>query len=293
MNLLDLTRKIHSLDVYTRRNVNDLFAGTYKSSFKGQGLEFADVRRYEEGDDARHIDWITSAKQGTLYTKQFVETRELTTMLLVDLSASLNFGTTGRTKQETVIHTAATLLFSALQNNDQFGIILFTDRIVSYIPPKKGKTHLLRILRTLITEYEQNAYTSSQTKKAIRFFSQVTKRKCVCFLLTDTYQPEAEHALRVANARHDMVFVQVSDPFEHGEVPAKVLHGQDLETGTQALINLRDERVRERFRTLRQTKYNTMKESLKQRNIDLLELSTRSNIYSEMLQFFRKRKNKK
>ena len=292
INIKDLVSQIRYLDVITNRKVTDIFAGNYKSAFKGQGMEIADVREYEEGDDARHIDWMVTARQGKPYMKQYQETRELTTLVMIDLSASMNFTSTGKTKREKAIELAAVLLFSALKMNDKFGVILFSDKVEIYIPPKKGKSHLLRIFREMLIGFEQNQYKKSQQEEALKFLNTVVKTQSVCFYIGDELPFETTSQLKIANKKHDFVFLNVYDPFERELTHDDFLEIEDPETGEQMVIDLSDKGVRERFNQIRQQKTEAMKTLVRKNQIDLVEVGTDGNVFRELLLFFKKRQNR-
>jgi uncharacterized protein (DUF58 family) len=290
--LTQLTKKIRKLDIYTNKNVNEVFAGNYKSSFKGQGLEMHDIRKYEEGDDIRHIDWITTAKQGKPFIKQYTETRELTTYVIVDISASMNFGTAGIKKKEQAIETTATLLFSALKNNDKTGAIIFSDKINSYIPAKKGKTHILRILRDLIYHYENNKYQPSNQEKAIQFFNNTVKKHSIAFFISDELTDIQDKHLTLASRKNDFIFLQISDPLEKGFLPQDTLRIEDPETGKTTIINLADKNTQKQFLQIRTEKQRKTEKKLTKNNIDHLDISTDKDIFKTLLKFFKVRQRK-
>jgi len=293
MNLVELTKKIKYLAIYTNRKVNDNFSGNYKSFFRGQGLEVNDLRQYEFGDDARLIDWITSAKQGSLYIKKFQETRELTVMLLVDLSASMNFTTCERKKSDTAIEFIALILFSALRNNDKFGVVLFADSVLKYIPPKKGKSHLLKILREIILGFENNQYQKSNPYKAIDFLNNIIRKRSVCFFVGDEIMQNADCdrniSLKIANRKHDFVFVNIFDEFERVINTDEVIEIDDLESGRSMVLDFSDQKLRDNYQRLRNQKYDEVDSVLKKYRIEKMDISTKSNIYKDLLLFFKKR----
>ena len=289
MEVKDLIAQIRYLDVITNRKVTDVFAGNYKSAFKGHGMEIADVREYEEGDDARHIDWMVTARQGKPYLKQYQETRELTTLVMIDLSASMNFTSTGKTKREIAIELAAVLLFSALKMNDKFGIILFSDQVETYIPPKKGKSHLLRIFREILVGFEQNQYKKGHPEQALKFLNTIVKTQSVCFYIGDELGDDVASQLKIANKKHDFVFLNVYDPFERELTHNDFLEIEDPETGEQMVIDLSDKGVRERFNQIRKQKQETMKTLVRKNQVDLVEVGTNGNVFKELLLFFKKR----
>ena len=285
MDIKDITKKIRHLEILTKKNVTEIFVGNYKSSFMGHGLEVSDLRPYAEGDDIRHIDWVTTAKQGTAYVRKYQETRELTTIVVIDLSASMNFTSTGRTKKEIATELASILLFSALKNGDKFGAILFTDT-VNYIPPKKGKLHLLRILREIITQYENNSYKKSNLNAPLDFLNLVIKKNTICFFITDDMDTDAVNQLKLANQKHDFIFINIFDEFEKGKVLPEPIEIEDPETGEQILIDLSNKKIREQFIKLRENRTKIMEEIFKKNRIDSLNISTQNNVFKELFGFF-------
>ena len=235
MDIKSLLAQIRYLDVITNRKVTEVFAGNYKSSFKGQGVEVADVREYEEGDDARHIDWLVTARQGNTYLKQYHETRELTTMVMIDLSASMNFTSTGKTKKDVAIELASVILFSALKMSDKFGALLFSEDVEIYIPPSKGKSHLLRIFREILVGFEKNKYKKSNPLQALKFLNKVVKAQSICFCIGDEISKEVDSQLKIANKKHDLVFLNVYDPFERELTYDDFIEIEDPETGDQMI----------------------------------------------------------
>jgi len=291
MNPKDLIKRIRRLEITTNRKVNDLFVGNYKSAFKGRGVEFADIREYNEGDDYRTIDWITSAKQNKMYVKTYQETRELTTMMLVDLSSSMNFGSVEKTKRETALELLAMLCFSALKNNDKMGALFFTDKIECFIPPKKGQAHMWRILREALLKFEDNHYQSSNIEEVCQFLNTAFPHRSICFLISDeiTPNPETKKKLHVTNQKHDLVFLRVIDPLEKGVTHGGLIAACDPETGESLHIDLSDKKVRERYNAIRQQKEEKLSKLLKSTQIDTLELLTTESLFKKLFWFFKQR----
>ncbi len=287
MNIKEITKKIRHLEILTKKNVTEIFVGNYKSSFMGHGLEVSDLRQYEEGDDIRHIDWITTAKQGTAYVRKYQETRELTTIIIIDLSSSMNFTSASKTKKEIATELASILLFSAFKNGDKFGAILFTEIIEIYIPPKKGKLHLLRILREIVAQYENNQYKKSDINKPLNFLNLVIKKNSICFFISDDINQDAARPLKLANQKHDFVFMNIFDEFERGKVLKEALAIEDPESGEQILIDLANKKIRRKFIQLREEKNKIMKEMLKKNKIESLNISTQNNVFKELFKFFK------
>ena len=293
MDAKKIAEKIKYLEINTNHKVDEVFSGNYKSSFRGLGLEFSDLRKYEEGDDARYIDWITSAKQGVPFVKKFQETRELTLMMLIDVSSSMKFTTQAKDKSQIALELEAHLLFSALKNNDKFGAIIFSNQIHSFIPPKKGRSHLLRILRETIKYADEPDKKNTDLKIGLDILNKTIKRRSVCFLLSDNLtdgEKETESILRVVNKKHDFIYVNICDPLEK-EIKENLGSFKMInpETGESEIINLKDNKLIQRYNNIRKEKEAKEMEILKKNKIDYLQISTISNIYKELLLFFKKR----
>ena len=228
-------RKIRRIEIITNRLVNDVFAGEYHSVFKGRGIEFAEVREYMPGDDVRTIDWNVTARMRRPYVKHYMEERELTVMLVVDMSGSLQFGTTDQFKSEIVAEICALLAFSAIRNNDKVGLLLFTDRIEKYVPPQKGRKHVLRVIREALFFEPTGRRTDLQL--ALEYLGQVLRRRAVVFILSDFRDRGYERALTVANRRHDCIAVAIADPREEALPAEGLIELQDTETGETALVD--------------------------------------------------------
>jgi len=296
MNHKDLLKTIRHLEIITSKRVDDIFAGNYKSSFRGQGYEFSELRKYEEGDDVRHIDWITTAKQGSVFVKKFQESRELTTILLIDVSATMNFGTSEKNKSRISLELSSLLLFSALKNNDKFGAILFAGDVYSYVPAKKGRNHILRIIRETLLAFDENIQVESDLKKALDFLNSTVKRQSICFLLGDDISrlskqnKNALSALKISNKKHDFIYFNIFDEFERGikeKYPA--LEMIDLKSGQKNIFDLNNKKLIQNYNKRRKKKYDLEEDILKKNNIDYLFISTQSNIYKELLFFFKRR----
>ena len=290
MSLKQTLAQIRHLDLVTNRKVTEMFSGNYKSAFKGQGIEMSDVREYNYGDDARHVDWKVTARLGRPHIKQYQEARELSVMVVVDLSASMNFSSTGKLKKEQALEMVAAILFSALKNGDRFGAILFSEEIEIYIPPQKGKAHLIRILREVISGFEKNAYKKSNQIRAFQFLNTVFRRRSLCFFIGDELAVRYESQLRVATRKHDFIFLNVYDPFERAVNMDDYLEIEDPETGEQMIIDLSNKKIREQFFRLRESKYLAQKKLLRRNQIEHLEIGTDEDVYKKLLLFFRKRK---
>lgn len=246
METQKLLKKVRRIEIKTRRLSNHLFSGEYHSSFKGRGMAFSEVRRYEYGDDIRAIDWNVTARLHEPYIKVFEEERELTLMLLVDLSGSENFGSREQLKREMITEICATLAFSAIQNNDKVGVIFFSDKVEKFIPPGKGKSHILRIIRELI-EFKPES-NKTNIAEALRFFSAMQKRKAIAFLLSDFMDNRYKDALKIASRKHDLTGIRIYDPREEELPNLGILPMHDPETGKVHWINTSSHKLRDRMR---------------------------------------------
>lgn len=225
----ELIKKIRAIEIHTSRLVNAQLAGAYQSVFKGRGIAFSEVRLYQPGDDIRLIDWNVSARMSDVYIKLFVEEREMTVMLLVDMSASGHFGSRVKVKRDITAEVAALIAFSAIKNNDRVGLIIFTDRVEKFVPPKKGKRHVLRVIREILSFEPRSVRTD--LKVGLEFLGKIARRRSVAFLLSDFLDEGYERALRVAHSRHDLVPVPVADPMEEELPPVGFVTFEDIETG--------------------------------------------------------------
>ncbi len=241
----ELIRKIKRIEIFTNRLVADQLAGQYVSVFKGRGMAFDEVRKYMPGDDVRLIDWNVSARLNDVFIKLFVEEREMTVILLVDLSASGRFGTVSETKQEVMAELAAIIAFSAIRNNDRVGLILFSDRIEKYVPPKKGRKHVLRVIMEILHARPRGRGTDLSA--ALEYLGKVTRHRSVAFLISDFIADDYDHALKVAVARHDLIPICVTDPREEELPRVGTTLIEDLETGELALLDTDDPKVRRQY----------------------------------------------
>lgn len=288
-DLKDLTKIIRHLEITAKRNVKDVLIGNYKSSFRGQGLEVDDLRIYEEGDDIRHIDWITTAKQGVPHIRKYKETRELTIFLIIDVSSSMNFSACEKKKKDIALELAATILFSAHRSNDKFGAVIFSDVVHEFIPVGSSKAHLLRILRSIILNYENNKYKGSSLSKVLSFFNTTVKKRSICFLISDHIPFDSSKILGATNRRFDFVFLNIFDEFERGKFINGVYEIEDPETGERDLIDLSDKVLQDNFKKIIEKKNLKEQKILKQNKIDSLEVRTIDNIFKELNKFFKKR----
>ncbi|NMB74251.1 MAG: DUF58 domain-containing protein [Myxococcales bacterium] len=283
----DLIRKIRKIEITTRRAVNDLMAGQYHSVFKGRGMTFDEVRPYQPGDDVRVIDWNVTARMNDLFVKQFIEERELTVMLLVDASGSLSFGTQERFKSELAAEISALLAFSAIQNNDRVGLVMFTDRVEKFVPPKKGLRHVLRVISEVLSF--RPVHSGTDIAAGLQFLSRISRRKTISFLLSDFWAEGYEAALKVANRRHDLVSVVLRDPMERTLPPAGLANFIDPESGEQVLFDTGSATAREALRRLVEDRWEEQRRLFSRLRIDSVELTTGQDYLRPLSLFFRQR----
>ena len=283
----EVLRKVRRIELRTRRLVDESLAGSYHSVFKGRGMEFAEVREYDYGDDVRTIDWNVSAKMGHPFVKKFTEERELTVVLVVDASASGRFGTTPATKLETAAEIAALLAFSAIRNNDRVGLLLFTDRIERFVPPRKGRQHGLRVLRDLLAFEPEGRKTD--IRNALDVLRRVVTKRSVVFLVSDFEDGGYERTLRVVNRKHDLVAISVHDPREETLPDVGLVAVVDAETGKPAIIDTGSARVRHAFAERSRRARAAGRDIVKRAGVDLLEVSTGTDYDRSLVSFFRER----
>lgn len=246
MDTKEILKKVRKIEIKTRRLSDHIFSGEYHSSFKGRGMTFSEVRQYQFGDDVRSIDWNVTARYNEPFVKVFEEERELTMVLMVDISGSEFFGTTEQFKRETITEISATLAFSAIQNNDKVGLLLFSDDIELFIPPKKGKTHVLRIIRELI-EFKPKSKKTDITQ-ALRYLSNVMKKKAIVFILSDFMDNDYDNALKIVGRKHDVTGIRVYDKYEEKLPSLGMVPMLDAETGKSILVNTSSKKVRNNYR---------------------------------------------
>jgi len=286
----EIVKKIRIIEITTKRVVNDILAGEYESVFKGRGMEFDEVREYMPGDDIRTIDWNVTARTGKPYVKRYVEERELTVIFLVDLSASGRFGSVEKLKNELAAEFCALLAFSAVKNNDKVGLILFTDKVEKYIPPKKGTTHVLRVIRELLNF----RVTSSDTNiaGALDYLGKVLTKKAVVFLVSDFEAEDYEKAMKMISKKHDLIAVTTVDPREVELPDVGLIELEDAETGEVVLIDTSSPAVRARYSQLGQERVNKLKGLFASMGIDQIEIKTGTDYVHSLMQFFRVRERR-
>lgn len=288
METSELLKKVRQIEIKTRGLSNNIFAGQYHSAFKGRGMAFSEVREYQFGDDTRDIDWKVTARYVRPYIKVFEEERELTVMLLIDVSGSKDFGTVSQMKRDVTTEIAATLAFSAIQNNDKIGVIFFSDKIEKFIPPQKGRRHILYIIRELIDFRPDDRQTD--INQALKYLTNAIKKRCTAFVLSDFIDHGNYHdALTIANRKHDIVAIQVYDRRET-ELPAVgLMKVRDAETGQERWIDSSSKRVREAYRTWWDKRQAEMNAAFQKSRIDAVSIRTEDDYVKALLALFDKR----
>ena len=283
----EIIKKIRRIEIKTSRLVSDVFAGQYHSVFKGRGIEFDEVREYQPGDEIRTIDWNVTARMGHPFVKKFVEERQLTVMLIMDASGSSRFGTTNQLKSEITAELCSVLAFSAIKNNDNVGLIIFTDRVEKFIPPRKGSRHVLRVIREALYYKPQGQGTDINV--ALEYLNKVLRKKSVCFLISDFFAADFKKQLKVANKHHDVIAVTVTDPRETELPNAGILQLEDAETRENIFLDTSLLKTREEFRQRSQGILSERKKSLRQSGVDVIEIRTDLPYVESLLRFFRTR----
>ncbi len=283
----EILKKVREIEIYTRRLVNETLAGEYHSVFKGRGMEFSEVREYQQGDDIRTIDWNVTARMGHPFIKIHIEERELTVIFLVDASASGSFGTVSQMKGELAVELCAVLAFSAIRNHDKIGLIIFTDDVEKYIPPKKGKNHVLRVIRELL--YFQPERTGTNIRAALEYLNKVTKRKTVVFLVSDFIAVDYEQALRVTCRKHDVIPITISDPGELKLPKVGLLELEDAETGERIMLDTFDPEVRKAYSDMAYWEQSARERLFRSMKMDVINVRTDEPYMQTLVSFFRKR----
>jgi len=286
----EILKKVRHIQIRTRHMVNDVFAGQYHSVFKGQGMEFQEVREYSPGDDIRSIDWNVTARMGHPYVKKFTEERELTLMLLLDVSASHLFGSTPQMKKDLSAELAAVLAFAAIQNNDRVGLVLFTDEVELYVAPKKGISHVLRVIREAL--YFQPRHKGTRIQPALDFLNRVTTRKTVAFLISDFIDQGFDKALSIAAKRHDLVAILIGDKREQAWPAVGLVEWEDAETGRRFLVDTSDRRTRRALAAQQAQRREILINGLRSSGVDLIHLYAGEPYDREFIKFFRMRERR-
>jgi len=286
----EILEKVRKIEITTRSMVRDTFAGQYVSIFKGRGMEFDEVREYQPGDDIRTIDWNVTARTGWLHVKKYVEERELTVLILFDASGSFDFGTGLRLKRELAAEVGAVLAFAATRNNDKVGLLVFTDKIETFVPPRKGRKHVLRIIREIL--HFRPASRGTDLSLALEYAMRVMRRHSVMFLISDFRDTDYENALRVANKKHDVVALAISDPKEIEIPPVGLIEVEDGETGKRALFDFRTSRASAGFARVAAEIVAERKAVFKKAKVDEISLRTDQDYVEPMVRFFQQRERR-
>ena len=287
METKDLLKKVRKIEIKTRRLSNHIFSGEYHTSFKGRGMTFSEVRQYQYGDDIRAIDWNVTARYNEAHVKVFEEERELTMILMVDISGSSGFGTKNALKEDIVTEIAATMAFSATQNNDKIGLILFSDQIELYIPPKKGKSHVLRIIRELI-EFQPKS-NKTDVAQALKFLSSTQKKKAIVFFISDFMAEDYEHTLKIASKKHDIIGIRVYDIREESIPNLGLVPMLDAETGKVEVINTSSKQVRLHYEKHYHEKVKYFKETFSKCGAGTVSSRVDENYVTKLLGYFKSR----
>ena len=288
METSELLKRVRKIEIKTRGLSKNIFAGEYHSAFKGRGMTFSEVREHQYGDDIRNIDWNVTARHNRPYVKIFEEERELTVMLMIDVSASRNFGTISKLKKNQITEIAAVLAFSAIQNNDKIGVIFFSDKIEKFIPPKKGRTHILHIIRELIDFYPEDKQTDIE--QALEYMTNSIKKRCTCFVISDFIdEHDFAHALAIANRKHDVVALRVYDPRENQLPPVGMMYLRDAETGEQMWVDTSDKKLREAYEKYAFVREKELDAIFKRSGVDVANIRSDEDYVRALITLFKKR----
>ncbi|TWI96250.1 uncharacterized protein DUF58 [Mucilaginibacter frigoritolerans] len=287
----ELLKKVRKIEIKTRGLSNHLFSGEYHSAFKGRGMAFSEVREYQLGDEIRTIDWNVTARFNHPYVKVFDEERELTVMLLMDVSGSENFGTINQQKQDLATELCAVLAFSAIQNNDKVGVIFFSDKIEKFIPPKKGRSHILMIIRELIDFKPENKGTN--VAEALKYFTSAIKKKCTAFIISDFMSPGFESELKIANKKHDIIALRLYDKHEEEFPDLGLIPVKDEESGEVLWINTGDKKVRDAFKIDALRRNAALKDVFSKSGVDAADIGTHESYVKPLMTLFKKRERKR
>ena len=287
MEAAEIFKKVRKIEIKTRGLSNQIFSGHYHSVFKGRGMAFSEVREYQYGDDIRNIDWNVTARFNHPYIKVFDEERELTVMLLIDVSGSNQFGTQHALKQEVITEIAAVLAFSAIQNNDKVGVIFFSNQVEKFIPPKKGLTHILRIIRELI-DFEP-AHRETNIAEALRYLTNAIKKRCTAFLFSDFLDQGFQDAIKIANKKHDLIAVQVFDERET-EIPnVGLIRVKNAETGKRIWVDTTDRKIRQRYQKWFNSHQNFLNDLFLRSGVDVARVKTDQDYVKPLMNLFNRR----
>ena len=291
MSTSALLKKVRKIEIKTKGLSNHIFAGEYHTAFKGKGMAFSEVREYQPGDDIRSIDWNVTARYNSPFVKVFEEEREMTVMLLIDVSASGNFGTKEQFKRELATEIAAILAFSAIKNNDKVGVIFFTDKIEQFIPPKKGKIHILRIIREVLAFNPEGKGTD--IAGALEYFNSVIKKRSICFILSDFMSKEFDKPLKIASKKHDLVALRIHDKREDNLPNMGLVPMQDSETEKMLFVDTSSKQVRDNFAKNRTAATEKLRKLLPASGVDLIDITTGTDYVRPLINFFKTRGKRK
>lgn len=286
----DILKQIKHIEIRTTRLVNEVFGGEYESVFKGRGMEFAEVREYVPGDDIRTIDWNVTARSQRPFIKKFIEERELTVLFVVDQSRSLQFGTTEKFKSAIAAELAGLLAFSAVKNNDKVGLLIHTDKIEKFLPPKKGRSHVLRVVREIL--YSTPSGSKTNLKAALEHLYRILTRSAVIFVISDFLDQGYEKALKILNQKHDLIAVQITDPREAKMPSCGWMELEDGETGERTLVNTSDPKFRKRYEENAKRQQDQIEHLFKLMGIDAIKIACGSSYVNPLIKFFRKREER-
>ena len=288
----EILKKVRQIEIRTKNIVNDFFGGDYHSNFKGRGMTFSEVREYVPGDDVRSIDWNVTARTGKPHLKIFEEERELSVLILIDVSSSGVFGSKKNLKIDLGVEIAAMLSFSAIKNNDKVGLALFSDKVEKYIPPKKGKKHVLRLITDIVNHDFENSNKRTSIKTAIDFANKISKRKSVIFLISDFIDDNFWNELKFLNFKHDVIGLQIYDSYERNFPNLGIINIHDSETGENTWIDTTSKKIRDKFQKNSIKKLNSFSKKCKNIGFDLIQISTDDDYIKFLMQFFRSRANR-
>ena len=291
MSTTALLKKVRKIEIKTRGLSNHIFAGEYNTAFKGRGMAFSEVREYQSGDDVRSIDWNVTARYNSPYIKVFEEEREMTVMLLVDVSGSGNFGTKKQFKREIATELSAILAFSAIKNNDKVGVIFFSDIIEEFIPPKKGKSHILRIIRQILSFKPKNKKTD--ISQAIEYFNNVMKKRCICFILSDYISPSFEKPLKIASKKHDIVALRISDEREKKLPNIGLVPFKDAENDTISYVDTSSKIIRNLFSKNQKENEEELLKLFPKCGVDMIDIITGEDYVKPLISFFKNREKRR
>ena len=287
MSTSALLKKVRKIEIKTKGLSNHIFAGEYHTAFKGKGMAFSEVREYQPGDDVRSIDWNVTARYNAPFVKVFEEEREMTVMLLVDVSGSGNFGTNKQFKRELATEISAILAFSAIKNNDKVGVIFFSNIIEEFIPPKKGKSHILRIIRQILAFEAKEKKTD--VSLAIEYFNNVMKKRTICFVLSDFISQEFEKPLKIASKKHDIIALRIHDKRENTLPNVGIIPLQDAENDSISYVDTSSQKVRELFYNKQEEKQTYLRKLFPKCGVDMIDISTGSDYVKPLMNFFKNR----